>query len=110
MLRALLFIKGVDLQPAIIGGIAGRPDDAAHPRGCQVELGEGLGQAIGVGQEKARFRLFRQRQPVAGDILIRGVEQRQIGGIAATDIVRQIGTENGFALGKAVGLPDQGDP
>jgi hypothetical protein len=108
VLRALLFIKGVDFQPAVIGGIAGGQIMQLTPAFAgRARRAAGSGNRDRAG--KTRLRLFRQRQSVAGDILIRSVEQRQIRGVAETNIVRQIVAENSFTLSKTMRLPDQGN-
>lgn len=87
MLRPLRVIEGVDLQPAIIGGIPGRPDDGADPGLGQVEAKQRVADAGRVGQKITGGGLFGQLQTVARDPVVGGVEQRKIGGIAAADIL-----------------------
>ncbi len=110
MLRPLRVIEGVDLQPAIVGGISGRPDDGADPGLGQVEAKQRVADAGRIGQKLTGGGLFRQIRTVARYPVVGGVEQRKIRGIAAADILRQVGVEQRPGAVKAAGLPHQGDP
>ena len=105
MLWPLCVIEGVDLQPAIVGGVARRPDDGADPGLGQIETEQRVGNAGRIGQKLAGGGLFGQVHAVAGHPRVRGVEQRKVGGIAAADILRQVGVKQCFVTVKAAGLP-----
>src|SRR5207253_5407280 len=46
MLRLTVGVEGVDLQPAVINGKTGCPDDRCHASLGQVELKNGLGHTL----------------------------------------------------------------
>ncbi|SUC74120.1 Uncharacterised protein [Pseudomonas aeruginosa] len=106
--RLAVAVEGIDLQPAEVDGIAGGPDDAAHPGLGQVQFEDRIGHALRVRQPAARLGLFRQVKAVAGDIGVGGVEQRQVVLVAARQVLRQVRPEGRDAVDEGFGQSDQG--
>src|SRR3984957_4413988 len=90
MPRLAVFVERVDLQPAVIDGESGRPDDRGDAGPSQVDLEGGAGDAFRVGPQAAGVRLPRQVEAVALDVRVGLIEQRQVAGVAAGDAVAEV--------------------
>ena len=98
MLRLARFVEGVDLQPAEVEPVAGRPDDGGDPRRLEVEREDRIGHAVGIGRHDAGLRLLRQVEAVARDIGVRLVEHREVVGVAGREIRREPRLEGHHAV------------
>ena len=107
MLWLAVRIKGVDLQPAEIERKAGGPDDRADPGLDHVQFSQGVGHAVRVGRKMARFGFGRQVQPVAFDIGIGLIQNREVIGIPLGNAIRQAGVEPHHIAGKGLGAAHQ---
>ena len=108
MLRFALVVEGIHLQPAVIGGKTGGPDDRGHAGLGQVQLQDRIGHALGIGEGYPRFRFLRQVQAVALDVGIGGIEQRQIVLIAPGQVLGQVRLESRHSAVERLGQADQG--
>ncbi|MNC67220.1 hypothetical protein D3C75_1176970 [compost metagenome] len=52
-------VEGVDLQPAVVHGKTGGPDDRRHAGLGQVEFEDRVGDTVRLREGMARFRFFR---------------------------------------------------
>src|ERR1700761_632604 len=86
MLRLSVRGEGADMQPAVVGRIASRPDNGSHASLREIELEKRMGHAFGIGQHFARLRFFRKVQAISSDIRVRRVEQRQIVFVTAGEV------------------------
>ena len=88
--RPAALVEGVDLQPAVVDGEAGRPDDRGDP-GARRGRARAAGSVTqsGSGPEHVRLRLLGQVEAVARDVGVGLVEQRQVVGVAAARCCRR---------------------
>ena len=66
MLRPALRVKRIDLQPAVVNGEAGCPDDRRDAGLSQVQFKNRMDQALGVRPDVVGFGFRRQVQAIAG--------------------------------------------
>ncbi len=73
MLRTVLLIKSIHVEPAVIHGVAGRPDNGGDPRLREIQRGSA--KSYTTGQVKlAGGRFFRQIQTIGRNVGICGIQ------------------------------------
>ena len=105
--RAAVLAEGVDLEPAELGGVAGRPDDRRDAGGGVVEFAERVGDAPGIRAEDASLRFLGKVEAVACDVGVGLVQQGEVVGVAGRDVVAQVGAESHLAAFVRRRAPDE---
>ena len=110
MRRAALLVEGVDLQPAVVVGETGCPHDGRDPGGCEVELRDRVGDAVGEWSQDVRLWLRGEVEAVALDVVVGLSQHGEIGCVAVLDVGAQVGGEGHGAGVECLRAPEKSDP
>ena len=110
MPRPAVLVEGVDLQPAVVGGIARRPDNRGDPGLGKVQSEDRIGHAVGIRRDIACLGLIGQIEAIADGVGIRLVQHRKKVGVASREVVREVGREAHHALAKAARPAEERHP